>query len=146
MRTRLQMTMRLKPAYAGLAIGLILVVAAALRLYGLNWDAGQHLHPDERFIIMVDNGIQWPRSLGEYFNSAQSPLNPYNRGFGNFVYGTLPIFLLKFVATILRRDTYDGALYVGRVLSAVADVGSVWLLFLAGRRLYGQRVALLASA
>ncbi|HLG71157.1 MAG TPA: DUF2298 domain-containing protein [Chloroflexota bacterium] len=139
-------SLRLKPVYAWLALGLILTAAAVLRLYGINWDAGQHLHPDERFIVMVDNGILWPHSLSEYFNSATSPLNPYNRGFGNFVYGTLPIFILKLVATILHKDNYDGALYVGRALSALSDIGSVWLLFLAGRRLYGQRVALLASA
>ena len=137
---------RLKPAYAWLALGLILVAAAVLRLYNVGWDAGQHLHPDERFLVMVDNGIRWPSSLREFFDSARSPLNPYNRNFGNFVYGTLPIFLLKLVATLLHRDTYDGALYVGRVLSALSDVGSVWLLFLAGRRLYGQRTALLAAA
>ncbi len=138
--------LRFRPQYAALILAGILLIAAGLRLYGVDWDAGQHLHPDERFIVMVDTGIQWPHSLGEYFDSARSPLNPYNRGFGNFVYGTLPIFLLKFVAMLLGRDTYDGALQVGRVLSALADVGSVWLLFLAGRRLYGQRVGLLAAA
>ena len=31
----------------------ILVVAVALRVFGLNWDQGQHLHPDERFLTMV---------------------------------------------------------------------------------------------
>ena len=29
------------------------VVAAALRLFGLQWDEGQHTHPDERWIAMV---------------------------------------------------------------------------------------------
>lgn len=138
--------LRLRPAYAWLVLALILICAAVLRLYGINWDAGQHLHPDERFLVMVDNGIAWPHSLAQYFDSASSPLNPYNKGFGNFVYGTLPIFLLKFVATLLHRDTYDGAVYVGRALSAVSDIGSVWLLYLAGKILYGRRVALLASA
>jgi YYY domain-containing protein len=138
--------LRLNPTYAAFALGIILAAALALRLYGINWDAGQHLHPDERFIVMVDNGIQWPHSLTQYFDSATSPLNPYNRGFGNFVYGTLPVFLLKLVATLLHRDSYDGALLVGRVLSAVSDLGSVWLVFLAGRRLYGQGVGLLAAA
>ncbi len=140
------MSLRLKPAVVWLALALILIAAAAARLYGINWDGGQHLHPDERFVVMVDNGIQWPHSLAEFFDSATSPLNPYNRGFNNFVYGTLPIFILKLVATLLHRDNYDGALYVGRALSAISDVGSVWLLFLAGRRLYGQGIALLAAA
>ncbi|MGH2520218.1 MAG: ArnT family glycosyltransferase, partial [Chloroflexota bacterium] len=112
----------------------------------MNWDAGQHLHPDERFIVMVDTGIAWPSSVAQYFSSATSPLNPYNRGFGSFVYGTLPIFLIKAAGTLLRRDTYDGIALVGRVLSAGADVGSVLLLFATGRRLYGTVAGLLASA
>ncbi len=124
----------------------ILFVAAGFRLLNVNWDSGQHLHPDERFIVMVDTGIAWPASLGEYFDSGQSPLNPYNRGFGNFVYGTLPIFLLKAAGTLLHRDNYDDIVLVGRVLSALSDLGSVLLLFFIGRRLYDVRVGLLASA
>ncbi|MHB8619333.1 MAG: ArnT family glycosyltransferase, partial [Chloroflexota bacterium] len=125
---------------------LVLLLAAAFRLLNVNWDSGQHLHPDERFITMVDTGIAWPSSIGQYFNSASSPLNPYNRGFGSFVYGTLPLFLIKAAATLLKRDTYNDVVLVGRVLSALSDVGSIWLLFLAGRRLYDSRVALLGSA
>ena len=69
-----------------LAIAAILVAAAILRLYNINWDGGQHLHPDERFLIMVDTGIHWPSNILQYFDSAHSPLNPYNNNFGNFVY------------------------------------------------------------
>src|SRR5579871_6368008 len=133
------MSLRLKPAFVWLALALILILAAAARLYGLNWDAGQHLHPDERFVVMVDNGIGWPSGIGQYFDSATSPLNPYNRGFGNFVYGSLPIFILKLFGSLLHRDTYDLVIFVGRALSGIADIGSIWLLFLAGRRLYNER-------
>ncbi|MDP7260290.1 MAG: hypothetical protein QF376_05365, partial [Anaerolineales bacterium] len=39
---------------------LVVVVAAAayLRFVGLNWDEFQHLHPDERFLTMVETGIR----------------------------------------------------------------------------------------
>src|SRR5438093_11977181 len=55
----------------------ILVVAAGLRFHGLNWDDGHHLHPDERFIAIVADKIRLPASIGAYFDTARSPLNPY---------------------------------------------------------------------
>ncbi|MCC6705552.1 MAG: hypothetical protein IT334_11785, partial [Thermomicrobiales bacterium] len=36
-----------------LALGAILIVSLALRLFNLNWDQGLYLHPDERFIADV---------------------------------------------------------------------------------------------
>lgn len=36
-----------------LVLLLVLLVAAGLRLHGLDWDQGRHLHPDERFLSMV---------------------------------------------------------------------------------------------
>ena len=36
---------------------LILLAGAYLRTAGLDWDEGQHLHPDERFLTMVESGI-----------------------------------------------------------------------------------------
>ena len=33
-------------------LGLIFVLAFVLRIYGLNWDQGFHLHP-ERFLTML---------------------------------------------------------------------------------------------
>jgi YYY domain-containing protein len=81
--------------------GLILLLGGALRFTGLNWDEYQHLHPDERFMTMVETGIQMPSSIGEYFDSGNSPLNPYNRNFGTFVYGTYPLFLVKLVGVTL---------------------------------------------
>ena len=35
----------------------IIVIGFLLRLIGLNWDQGQHLHPDERFLTMVSSAI-----------------------------------------------------------------------------------------
>ncbi|KKW00815.1 MAG: hypothetical protein UY33_C0004G0001, partial [Candidatus Amesbacteria bacterium GW2011_GWA1_48_9] len=32
---------------------LILILTAVSRLYGLDWDQGSGLHPDERFLTMV---------------------------------------------------------------------------------------------
>src|SRR3954453_16736578 len=95
-----------RPLYlAGLLAG-ILLVGALFRFIGLNWDAGQHLHPDERFVTMVETSIQIPNSLGQYFDSANSPLNPYNKGFGSFVYGTVPLFMVRGIAGLGPGNDY----------------------------------------
>ncbi len=140
------------------ALAIILMIAAWLRFDGLNWDEGTHLHPDERFLTTVEAAIQPTFSLGEYFSTATSPLNPYNRGHNFFVYGTFPIFAVRYVAEGLNTvclssptcnfffTGYDGVHLVGRALSALADLGSVLVLFLIGRRLHSDRVGLLAAA
>ena len=74
---------------------LLLVILAGgsyLRYVGLDWDVDQHLHPDERFLTMVESSLITVANLGEYFDTANSTLNPNNQGHGFFVYGTLPIF------------------------------------------------------
>jgi hypothetical protein len=35
----------------------IIIFGFCLRIIGLNWDQGQHLHPDERFLTMVASTI-----------------------------------------------------------------------------------------
>src|SRR5690242_7603252 len=80
--------------YWKLVLIAILLLAIGLRTRGLNWDESQHLHPDERFLTMVESAIKLPTSWGEYFDTAKSPLNPYNNNFGSFVYGTAPLFLV----------------------------------------------------
>jgi YYY domain-containing protein len=139
--------MRLNRVRARRVLGAILLAGALLRLIGINWDAGHHLHPDERFISMVEERIEFPKTLAGYFDSAGSPLNPYNREFGSFVYGTLPMLVTKVIAKAIGRDGYGGAYLVGRTLSTVADLFSVWLAYLLARRFSrDRRVALAAAA
>lgn len=138
--------MRLTRVRARRALVVILAVGAMLRLIGLNWDAGYHLHPDERFISMVEERIELPKTLAEYFDSASSPLNPYNREFGSFVYGTLPMFATKVIAKAIDKDGYGGAHLVGRTLSTIADLFSVWFVYLLARRFSRDRRVALAAA
>ena len=123
----------------------ILLIAAYFRLVGLNWDSFTHIHPDERFITMVEGSLSLPNSLGSYFDTARSPLNPYNQGYNSFVYGTLPLFLGKVAGNAFGMSGYDEIHLVGRALSALFDLGSVVLIFLIGRRVYGSRAGLLAA-
>ncbi|MFH1085280.1 MAG: DUF2298 domain-containing protein, partial [Chloroflexota bacterium] len=123
----------------------VLLLGALLRFTGLDWDEHQHLHPDERFLTMVENSLQWPKSLREYLDTANNPLSPYNRGHGTYVYGLFPIVLTKFVGGVVGKTGYDGIYLVGRALSAIMDLACVWLVFLIGRRLYGARVGLMGA-
>ncbi len=123
----------------------ILVLAGALRFTGLNWDENQHLHPDERFLTMVENSLRWPSSLSEYWDSSTNPLNPYNAGHGTYVYGLLPVAAAKFAGELTGHTGYDGVFLVGRALSGLVDMLSILLVFLIGRRLYDNRVGLVGA-
>ncbi|HRJ19553.1 MAG TPA: DUF2298 domain-containing protein [Bryobacteraceae bacterium] len=126
---------------------LVLMVAAALRFHGINWDQGQHLHPDERFLTMVTESLKWPASPAEYMDEARSPLNPRNTGYSFFAYGVWPAVVVKAAAAALGLHSYDGITLVGRAASSAADVATALLLYFFGLTLYRSRkVALLASA
>ncbi len=144
----------------------ILLLAAAFRLTNTRWDEGLALHPDERFLTMVETSIAFPEPcrafiphlkgkastpgdlracLSAYLDSTQSPLNPRNQGHSLWVYGTLPILILRTITEAAGIAEFSRVTEAGRVLSALADLATVALLFFLGRRLYGTRVGLLAS-
>lgn len=125
----------------------ILLAGAWLRTIGLNWDEFTHLHPDERFLTMVEMSIRAPDNWGDYFNTAVSTLNPNNVGHTFFVYGTLPIFIVHAVGQWLGQTGYDQIHLVGRYLSGLFDLGTVFLIFLIAMQLYRRKwIALLAAA
>jgi hypothetical protein len=116
----------------------VLLIAAVPRLYSNGWDGYHALHPDERFMAMVSNDTSLPKSFSEYLDPNRSPLNPYNvknasggRQFPLFVYGTLPITVVKLVAKVIGQDHYTGYMKVGRVMSASADMLALLCWFLA---------------
>jgi hypothetical protein len=126
---------------------LIVLTAFALRAYGLNWDQGYHLHPDERMIIMVSERISLPEHLSlDSLFSSKSPLNPHF-----FAYGSFSIYLLKLVSWLVsllggnQWMDYRYLLYVGRAISVLFDLGTVILIFKFGTTLFDRRTGLLAS-
>jgi len=144
----------------------ILVVALALRLHGINWDQGYGFHPDERDIYMrsgcmYDLLTDAPNALdcgyvagepdaqpglpgvGTLLDADRSPLNPHW-----FPLGSILIYVMVFFRAVAEQFTDLNSLdmrYIGRPLSALADVGSVAMVFLLGRRFYGRGVGLLAA-
>ncbi|RPJ22174.1 MAG: hypothetical protein EHM33_24285, partial [Chloroflexi bacterium] len=140
---------------------LVFLLAGYLRLAGANWGEGGGQHPDENHFSGVLESLraqkcaeaslpveacpleqkQWI-SLGDYFNSSVSTLNPYNRGFAFYVYGNLPMTVTRVAA-----DATDQAnlRVFGRQFSAFADLFAIFFLYLLVSRMYGRRVGLLAS-
>jgi YYY domain-containing protein len=137
---------RRSPSGYTLALLAILLLAAGLRFIGLDWDNGYYLHPDERFMVMVTVDTSWPESVGQYFDSETSPLNPYNTRHGTFVYGTFPLFLTKAISGLFDNDVYGQAHLAGRAISALADTGTVFLTAWIARRFFGDKAGLLAGA
>lgn len=164
---------------------LILLLAAAFRLTGIDWDDYHHYHPDERYITWVATTIEWPADLTTAFDPARSSLNPFywppdaaSDGIvvpqdepRRFAYGHVPLYLgvaaTRLIEAIspalsphlpanwlLTRDLLNTAgliefrhlTAVARALTALVDVGTVALVYLLGRRLYGPNVGLLAAA
>jgi hypothetical protein len=127
----------------------ILAVGAVVRLAGNDWDRGAHLHPDERYLSIVSDHLEWPSSVGEYFDVGHSPLSPYNTEPGQaYVYGQLPLSATKGLAVLLGRDSYGELNLVGRSMSAILDVGSIALVFLIAASLlapFGRRAAVWGS-
>lgn len=124
----------------------ILAGGSYLRYVGLDWDVEQHLHPDERFLTMVESSLLPVPNLREYFDTSSSTLNPNNQGHGFYVYGTLPIFMVRYLAEWLGYNGYGSVYLVGRSLSAAMDLLSVALVFFIGARLFNRKVGLLAAA
>ncbi len=133
--------------------------------WGILWGEGQWLHPDERFLLFVSGDISPMKdvpvdpsnpngpqkrgwlTLSDYFNTAKSNLNPNNHGYSFFVYGTLPIFMTRYLTEIIfnHRVGWNEIASVGRPLSALSDWLVILLVFLAASRLFNKRVGLLAA-
>src|SRR5258708_6207280 len=177
-----------KNVIIGLLLIMIFAVGAYFRFVGENWDDYTHLHPDERFLTGVatslggslqpsgDSAIaaqqtaicqaRYPDTGGvatSIFDSLCSTWYPKNanNGTGLYVYGELPMYIIKGVALTLNdlesRSTlvarlldgeyldvrktprdwndYNGIHLIGRFISASAELFSLFFLFLIWRRL-----------
>lgn len=150
----------------------ILLAALTLRLIGINWDQGSHMHPDERFLTTIASAIGKPENLTSdararcpdaarhvaYFDTQCSVFNPNNISDGSYVYGTLPLFIVNLTGQAaaalnlggLEVPThwlgYDYIHLVGRFISTLADTLTVLMLYLIGKRLFSRNHGLLAAA
>jgi YYY domain-containing protein len=121
----------------------VLLVGAYFRFSGSAWGDLQYQHPDELFLTSVTYNISPVHSLAEYFDTATSTLNPNNTGAGFFVYGTLPVFIVRGLADLTHQ--LSNLQLFGRQMSALVDLATVALLYFVVKRLYGPKVGILAA-
>src|SRR5689334_11850809 len=107
---------------------LVLLAAASFRLVGLNWDQDQHLHPDERFLTMVETAMSPVKSMEDYFNTDVSTLNPHNVGHSFYVYGDLPVIMVRYLADWLTSASTGAARFV-EILGAESPGGRFFAFF-----------------
>jgi len=114
---------------------IVLILALIFRLYGLNWDQNQHLHPDERFLTMVTQAVKLPS------------VDPYEAGYDFFVYGTLPLTIVKIVSSfvIIDKLDYNNITLVGRIVSTFFDLGVVFLIYKISENIFDKKIGLLAA-
>jgi uncharacterized membrane protein len=151
----------------------VLLGGFALRVWNLNFDQGLGTHPDERSTTCsIAPLIGWPSSLAEFSDTDRSPLNPmWNRIEArptNFTYGHLPLYLGVIAGEVLHAlapvaaaaglptETVDlmarahqpcgGVAVAGRLVIALLDTWTIWLLYLLGRRTFGAGAGLMAAA
>ena len=148
-----------------LLLAALLLTALLLRLYGIDWDDGHGFHPDERsFYLRADDMFRtltagpgherwlakWPGmesgipGFRAFLSAERSPLNPHW-----FPLGSGLIYALVLVRSVAELFTDWSALdmrFAGRTLAALADTGSVAMMYLIGRRMYGRWTGLLAAA
>ncbi|GIK55563.1 MAG: hypothetical protein BroJett015_12260 [Chloroflexota bacterium] len=107
----------MQPWQEKVLISIILLTAVALRLTGIDWDAYQHYHPDERYITWVATTIEFPANWRDALNPTQSSLNPFywppdaaSEGIvvlqdehRDFAYGHLPLYLGVAATRLVER-------------------------------------------
>ncbi len=154
-------------------LGIVILSGSGLRTWNVNWDEGIHAHPDEKETACIyAPAIDWPSSIDEFRNPRRSPLNPMwdreNAKRRYYAYGHFPLYLGILTGELLSNlarparllplpdryialmeqanTTCEGRVFAGRLLMALLDAVTIFLLFLVGRRLYGAAGGLLAAA
>ena len=153
-----------KSRYITIALILILIVATALRLYGLRWDddLSGYPHPDERHLantmthVSIPRPVDWNLLLNDPDHSPLNPRRLIPNGSGDhydLAYGTLPVYGYRLVAVLLaritgnpERDTYYAYGMVGRAITAFFSTLTVLWVYRIGRRTFDAPVALLGAA
>ena len=155
-----------------LVLGAVMLAGLGLRTWNVRFDSGLNSHPDERSTTcFYAPTIGWPSSVEEFLDPKRSPLNPmwdrHNERRRAFTYGHFPLYLGILTGELLsalakpaaslplpdqsielmaRANTAcAGVAFAGRLMMALLDTLTIFLLFLLGRRLYGASAGLLAA-
>ena len=161
----------IRPSVVGWSVppllALILLLAFLVRIYGVEWDQNGLFHPDERSVYLRTDCMYrllvespgWESctahdpfrqiepgfpSLTVFLDADRSPLNPHW-----FPLGSIILYVLvgiKLLASPFLTMEFRDLAIAGRLLSTLADVGTVAMVYLLGKRLYSRNAGLLAAA
>jgi len=117
----------------------IAILFVFFTFYGLDWGKPFYFHPDERNIASSVSQLSFPNQLNPHF----------------FAYGSLPIYLVHAVGIFLNFIehqptlspvvTFDQAIILGRLISALLTLASCVLVYKVTRLLSGQKTATLSA-
>lgn len=119
----------------------ILALGIILRLYHLNWGAPYYFHPDERNIASSVAQLNFPGTLNPHF----------------FAYGSLPIYLTYGVGvlvnvfsqsntpTSLYSVSFEQAILILRVVSALLSIGVLLLFYRLVKRILNETFAIIGT-
>ena len=100
-----------------LALGAV-AWAASVRFAFNDWDGLANLHPDERHMARAVAAIERPAAWLDYLDADTSSLNPRYRGIDLFVYGDLPVNLVRLAAESLADLCVESMIPPGAVARA----------------------------
>lgn len=116
----------------------LLLIAALLRFVNISWGAPYFFHPDERNIASSVSQLVFPTQLNPHF----------------FAYGSLPIYVIYGTGVIVNlfshahdlfAVSFDTAIIVSRVYSALLSTVMIPLVFVITRKMHTHVTALLAT-
>lgn len=116
---------------------------AFIHFYNLNWGAPFYFHPDERNIASAVSQLQFPRQMNPHF----------------FAYGSLPIYTIYFTGVItnyfsnflsstqtaILTVTFEQAILVSRIYSALFATAIIPTLFFIGKKLQDEKTGMLTA-
>jgi 4-amino-4-deoxy-L-arabinose transferase-like glycosyltransferase len=142
--------------WESVSLCLVLCLALALRLWGSYFDLPYVYHPDEPVTInvavrMLQNGELNPHFFHwgtAYFYLVAAAYVPYFLGglaLGRF-HSRLDLATIKSYGLGMGYIPLPAEVWLARLVSIALGVGTIWLVYLIGRRLYNRKAGVLAAA
>ena len=113
-------------------MGVCAVVGLTARLWNIDFDQRQHLHPDERFWALTSDALQRTPAPAEHgtlvgpvldwLDGQRSPANPY-RATESFVYGPVPLTLARATSGWLHDGVVHGDQPADAITHALDAIG-----------------------
>lgn len=126
----------------------ILLLSAALRFWGLEFGLpNEHARPDEAMIIIVAMGMGNGDLNPHFFNYPTLYIYLCLAGFVLYYFFGSLLGLFRSAADFALAFFLDPTVFylIGRTLSAVAGIATVYVVYLTGRKLQDERTGLLAA-